>query len=98
MATLHVQDSGLAANDRVTVTKLQKLGFCQADTPYQMDAAVLGAAGLSTNGLVALVRAVLPLLKDAEGVEIRPKGAVARQVTVYDTGAADFTLALDLVV
>jgi hypothetical protein len=97
MPTLHVQDTGLATNDRVTVTKLQKLGFTQADTPYQIDAAALGTAGLSTNGLVALARAVLPLLKDTNGNELRPKGAVARQVTVYDTGAADFTLALDLV-
>lgn len=96
MATLSVQDALLASNDRVTVTKLLKLGFCAAGTPYSMDAAALGASGLSTNGLVALVRASLPRQLDADGTELRPKICVAQQVTVHHHGGADFTLAFDL--
>lgn len=96
MAALSVQDPQLASNDRVTVSKLLKLGFGSADTPYSIDAAALGASGLSTNGLVALVRAALPRQVGADGTELRPKTFVAKQVTVFNHGGADFTLAFDL--
>ena len=97
MTALSVQDSNLSSNDRVTLSKLLKLGFHQSNTAYTMDAAALGSSGLSTNGLVALARASVPRLLDAEGVELRPKTFVALQVTVHCTGSADFMLNLDLV-
>jgi hypothetical protein len=97
MPTLSVQDAQLAANDRVTVGKLLKLGLSRAETPYTLTAEALGTSGLSTNALVALVRAGLPRLVDAEGTELRPKTFVAKEVTVYASGAADLTLTLELV-
>jgi hypothetical protein len=97
MSTLSVQDTQLAANDRVTVGKLLKLEMGASDTKYTMTAEALGANGLSTNALVALVRAALPKQVDANGVETRPKTFVAKEVTVYASGTAEFTLAFDLV-
>jgi hypothetical protein len=96
MSTLSVQDALLAANDRVTVGKLLKLGMGSSDTKYTMTAEALGTSGLSTNALVALVRAFLPRQLDGAGVEVRPKTFVAKEVTVYASGSADFTLAFDL--
>jgi hypothetical protein len=97
MMTLSVQDPQLAANDRVTVGKLLKLGMGAKDTPYTMTAEALGSSGLSTNALVALVRAAIPRLVDAAGAEQRPKTNVLKQATVYASGTADFILAFDLV-
>jgi len=97
MTPLSVQDTRLSSNDRVTVGKLLKMGLSSADTVYTLDAPTLGSSGLSTNGLVALVRASLPRLLDPEGVELRPQTMVIKRITVYDTGSADFTLALGLV-
>lgn len=94
---LSAQDTQLASNDRVTVAKLLKLGFSSRHTRYTLDAALLGSSGLSTNGLVALVRAKLPRRVDADGAELRPQTFVASEVTVRSTGEADITLALDLV-
>jgi hypothetical protein len=96
MPTLSVQDAQLAANDRVTMGKLLKLEMGASDTKYTMTAEALGANGLSTNALVALVRAALPKQVDASGAEIRPKTFVAKEVTVFASGAAEFTLAFDL--
>jgi len=96
MAPLSVQDTRLASNDRVTVAKLLKLGFSARDTKYGLNAALLGASGLSTNGLVALVRASVPRLLDAAGVELRPAAFVASEVTVRSSGEAEITLAFDL--
>jgi hypothetical protein len=97
MVALSAQDPQLAANDKVTLTKLMKLGFASGDTLYSMSAEALGACGLSSNALVALVRAGLPRQVDAEGQELRPKTFVAKAVTVHAGGAADFTLMMDLV-
>lgn len=97
MVTLSTQDAQLAANDRVTLAKLLKLGLNAAETPYELTAEVLGANGLSTNALVALVRAPLPRLADADGHELRPKSFVAREVTVYAGGTAQLTLTYELV-
>lgn len=96
MPPLSVQDAQLPSNDRVTLGKLLKLGLATGGTPYTMTAADLGANGLSTNALVALARVNVAAIKDEAGTELRPKTTVARQVTVYGTGAADFILALDL--
>lgn len=96
MPALSVQDTQLASNDRVTLAKLLKLGLASRDVKYTMSAADLGSCGLSTNALVALARAAVAALKDESGAEVRPKTSVASEVTVYNTGAADFTLAVDL--
>ncbi|WP_290877089.1 hypothetical protein [Aquabacterium sp.] len=96
MTPLSVQDTRLSSNDRVTVAKLLKMGLDSADQPYSLDAATLGASGLSTNALVALVRANVPRLLDAEGQELRPQSMVLKQITVYASGTADFTLAMPL--
>ncbi len=97
MAPLSVQEPRLASNDRITITKLFKLGMGARDMPYTMDAAALGASGLSTTALVALARSATPKLLDADGVtELRPAGFVAREVTVRCTGEACFTLMVDL--
>ncbi len=97
MVTLSTQDAQLAANDRVTLAKLLKLGLSAAETTYELTAEMLGANGLSTNALVALVRAPLPRLADADGKELRPKSFVAKEVTVYAGGAAHLTLTYELV-
>jgi hypothetical protein len=97
MATLSAQDAQLAANDKVTLTKLIKLGLVSSVETYSFSAEMLGSSGLSTNALVALVRAPLPRLVDADGTETRPKTFVAKEVTVYAGGAADLTLMFDLV-
>ncbi len=96
MPPLSVQDPQLAANDRVTLNKLLQLGFGSSGTPYSVSAEALRTNGLSTNALVALVRASIPKLMGPDGTELRPKTFVAKVVTVHDSGAADFTLALDL--
>jgi hypothetical protein len=97
MASLSVQDAQLAANDRVTLGKLLKLGLGASETPYTMTAEALSSSGLSTNALVALVRASVPKLLGPDGAEIRPKTFVAKEITVYSSGSAVFTLAMDLV-
>lgn len=97
MPPLSVQESQLASNDRVTLAKLLSLGFGASDTKHVFSAESLRTAGLSTNALVALVRASAPRVVGADGVEVHPKTFIAREVTVYDTGAADITLALALV-
>ncbi len=97
MMPISVQDTRLSSNDRVTVGKLLKMGLSSADTLYTLDAATLGSSGLSTNALVALVRANVPRQVDAEGLELRAQTMVVKRITVYDTGATDFTLALGLV-
>lgn len=96
MKPLSVQDTQLSSNDRVTVGKLLKMGLGAKDQPYTLDAALLGTSGLSTNALVALVRAAVPRMVDADGTEVRPATSVAKQVTVYNTGTADITLAVEL--
>lgn len=96
MISLSVQDAQLAANDRVTLAKLLKLGLGRGHTKYTMTAEALGASGLSTNALVALVRASVPRLLDESGTETRPKTFVASEVTVHCTGSADITLTMDL--
>jgi hypothetical protein len=63
---------------------------------HTLDAATLGSSGLSTNALVALVRASVPRMVDAEGTELRPKTFVAQAVTVHCNGSAELTLGLDL--
>ena len=95
--TLSVQTTQLASNDRVTVAKLLKLGHKCRDTKYTLSSAALGESGLSTNALVALVRAALPRVVDEAGAELRPKTFVAQEVTVRHSGDADITLSLDLV-
>ncbi len=96
MTSLSVQDGQLAANDRVTLGKLLKMGLSSSLTKYTLTAETLGSSGLSTNALVALVRASVPRLVDEGGAEIRPKTFVASEVTVYATGTADITLSMDL--
>lgn len=96
MPPLSVQDPQLAANDRVTLNKLLQLGSSSSGTPYSFSAEALRTNGLSTNALVALVRASVPKLMGSDGTELRPKTFVAKVVTVHDSGAADLTLALDL--
>ena len=96
MPPLSVQDPQLASNDRVTLNKLLQLGFGSSGTPHTFSAEALRTNGLSTNALVALVRASVPKLMGPDGTELRPKTFVAKVVTVHDSGAADITLALDL--
>jgi len=96
MAALSVENARIASNDKVTLGKLLKLGFSQSDTVYTLDAAALGAAGLSSNGLVALVRAPVPRRVAEDGTEVHPTRMVASTVTVRADGSADFTLAFDL--
>jgi len=96
MLALSVQDTQLASNDRVTLNKLLTLGVNNRDTKHTLSSEFLRTNGLSTNALVALVRASLPRLADPAGEELRPKTFVAKEVTVYDNGGTDITLALDL--
>lgn len=96
MTSLSVQDGQLAANDRVTLGKLLKMGLGSSQTKYTLNAETLGSCGLSTNALVALVRASVPRLVDEGGAEIRPKTFVASEVTVHFTGTAEITLSMDL--
>jgi hypothetical protein len=96
MPALSVENNRLPSNDRVTVTKLFKLGYNRQDTLYTMDAAALGAAGLSTNGLVALVRATVPRMVAEDGTELRAQSMLVSAVTVHANGSADFTLTIDL--
>jgi hypothetical protein len=95
-SSLSVQENQLASNDRVTLAKLLSLGFGGSGAKHVFSAESLRTAGLSTNALVALVRASAPRVVDG-GVEVRPKMFIAKEVTVYDSGAADITLALELV-
>jgi hypothetical protein len=96
MTPLHVETARLSSNDKVTVAKLYKLGFRSRGVKHTLDAAALGANGLSTNALVALARAAVPPLLDADGRELRAAGFVASEVTVRSSGEADFTLSMDL--
>jgi hypothetical protein len=96
MPALSAQDGSLAANDKVTLAKLVKLGLSTADQAYPMSAQMLAANGLSTGAIVALVRAPLARLQDEQGQEIRPQGFVAKAVTVFAGGAAEITLSTDL--
>ncbi len=54
MNALSAQDGSLAANDKVTLAKLVKLGLSTADQAYPMSAQMLAANGLSTGAIVAM--------------------------------------------